>query len=69
YPGWEVLVNGQPAPLVRANVVLMAVPLSAGESEVIFRYRPWSFYVGAIISGATLLIAGLAALLAIRRMG
>lgn len=67
YPGWEVRVNGQPAPLVRANVVLMAVPLPPGESEVVFRYQPWSFYVGAALSGATLFIVGLMAILRWRR--
>ncbi len=58
YPGWEVWVNGHPAPLMRADVVLMATPLPAGESEVVFRYRPWSFYIGAAISGLTLLLLG-----------
>ncbi len=61
YPGWEVLVNGRPAPLVRADGVLMAVPLPAGESEVVFRYRPWSFYLGALVSGITLGAMGLLA--------
>ncbi|MBO9363022.1 MAG: YfhO family protein [Thermoflexus sp.] len=51
YPGWTVTVNGHPAPLRRADGVLMAVYLPAGESEVIFRFRPISFYIGAVISG------------------
>lgn len=58
YPGWEVWVNGHPAPLMRADVVLMATPLPAGESDVVFRYHPWSFYIGAAISGLTLLLLG-----------
>ncbi|MFN3929894.1 MAG: YfhO family protein [Thermoflexus sp.] len=69
YPGWEVWVNGRPAPLVQADVVLMAVPLPAGESEVVFRYRPWSFYVGALISGITLLIVGPLVFWTLRRAG
>jgi len=66
YPGWEVSVNGRAAPLVRANVILMAVPLPAGESEVVFRYRPWSFYVGALISGITLFILCSLGIMALR---
>jgi len=53
YPGWRVTVNGRPAPLRRADGVLMAVYLPAGESEVVFRFRPISFYIGAVISGLT----------------
>jgi uncharacterized membrane protein YfhO len=53
YPGWTVTVNGRPAPLRRADGVLMAVYLPAGESEVAFRFRPTSFYIGAWISGLT----------------
>lgn len=54
YPGWTASVNGQPAPLYRADGVLMAVALPAGESEVVFRFRPLSFLVGAGISLCTI---------------
>ncbi|HXF68944.1 MAG TPA: YfhO family protein [Thermoflexus sp.] len=67
YPGWEAWVNGHPAPLIRADVVLMAVLLPAGESEVVFRYRPWSFYLGALMSGFTLLVIGPLVFWALRR--
>jgi len=53
YPGWTVTINGRPAPLRRADGVLMAVYLPAGENEVVFRFRPISFYIGAGISGLT----------------
>ncbi|WP_376789736.1 YfhO family protein [Thermoflexus sp.] len=56
YPGWTVTVNGHPAPLRRADGVLMAVYLPAGESEVVFRFRPTSFYVGAGVSGLTVFL-------------
>jgi uncharacterized membrane protein YfhO len=51
YPGWTAAVNGEPAPLQRANVMFRAVPVPAGSSEVSFTYvpgwLPWSLIVGA----------------------
>jgi hypothetical protein len=38
YPGWQVEVNGEPGKIIRANHILRAVALPAGEHEVVFRY-------------------------------
>lgn len=56
YPGWRAWVDGQAAPILRANHVFRAVPLPAGAREVIFRYAPRSFTVGAWISAVSLLL-------------
>lgn len=65
YPGWQVLVDGQPARLYRAYYVLRAVPLGPGAHRVEFRYRPGSFRTGLWVSGgawaATSLAAGILA--------
>ncbi len=42
YPGWEVFVNGQRRPLLRANVLFRGVELTPGRHEVVFRFRPFS---------------------------
>ncbi len=54
YPGWQAAVDGQPAPVLRADFVLRAVPVPAGEHTVELRFRPLSFTVGAAVSGVTL---------------
>jgi hypothetical protein len=51
YPGWQAWVDGRPAPVWRANYLFRAVPLPAGEHQVIVAYRPAWFYLGAILSG------------------
>jgi hypothetical protein len=39
-PNWRVLVNGQPAPLLRANFIMRAVHLPAGTHKVEFVFKP-----------------------------
>jgi hypothetical protein len=60
YPGWIVEVDGAPAPLHRADYALRAVRLPAGAHRVVFRYRPGSFTVGALVSLLSLLGLGVA---------
>ncbi len=63
YPGWRVRVDGQEAPLLRADLIFRAVYLSAGSHRVEFEYLPESFRLGCWISaGALLLLFGLWAL-------
>lgn len=46
YPGWRVIVDGEPAPLLRADYLFRAVPVSGGRHAVLFQYRPRSFMIG-----------------------
>jgi uncharacterized membrane protein YfhO len=56
YPGWNVFVGGQPAPIDRADVLFRAVRIEPGTHDVVFEYRPLSFVFGAVITGVSLLI-------------
>ena len=42
YPGWFVEVDGQPARLLRANVLFRGVEVSEGRHNVVFRFAPFS---------------------------
>ncbi len=57
YPGWEATVDGAAAPIVRANYFARGVFVPAGAHRVVFRYRPASHRLGALVSTATALLA------------
>jgi hypothetical protein len=43
YPGWFVEVDGEPARLLRANVLFRGVEVSDGTHRVVFSYEPFSW--------------------------
>ncbi len=55
YPGWQATVAGEPTDVYRANSVVRAVAVPAGQHEVVFTFRPLDFYAGAVITAVTLL--------------
>ena len=55
-PDWKAYVDGKPAPVLQAFHTFRAVPLSAGQHEVVFRYEsPW-YRLGSYVSGAAVLL-------------
>jgi uncharacterized membrane protein YfhO len=61
FPGWSVQVDGRAAPLLRADVLFRAVPVTAGTHTIEFRYRSLGFERGlvlaALAAGLTLAVA------------
>ena len=54
YPdGWKAEVDGKPVDVVRADWTLRAAELPAGEHDVVMRFEPKSYAVGANISRAS----------------
>ncbi|MFZ4396349.1 MAG: hypothetical protein ACOYOU_12070 [Kiritimatiellia bacterium] len=62
YPGWYATVDGQPAPILRANLAHRAVLLTPGTHRVVFAYRPASVRHGLFLTGIGLLLVLAAAL-------
>ncbi len=62
YPGWRAEVGGEPAPLLRANVMFRAIPVPAGDHEVRLDYRPEWFGRARLLTllGGLGLLGGLA---------
>jgi hypothetical protein len=56
YPGWRATIDGAPSPILQANAGLRALPLRAGQHEVVLTYRPISVTAGAAISLISLII-------------
>ncbi len=50
YPAWQATVDGQPAPLLRANHAFQAVPVRAGRHGVRLEYADRAFKIGAAVS-------------------
>jgi len=59
-PGWRAWVDGQPTPILRANLVHRAVKIAPGRHRIEFRYMPADFRLGLYLT-----CAALAALLAL----
>jgi hypothetical protein len=56
YPGWRVLVDGNPAELLAIDGLFRGVDVPAGVHRVEFVFRPVSVYLGLIAAFATILL-------------
>ena len=54
YPGWRATVDGDPVRLVRADYVLRALCVPAGEHRVVLVYDPTPAKIGLAITGVAL---------------
>ncbi len=58
YPGWRAAVDGRPTPLYRANSIVRAVYVPAGQHTLVFTFLPGDFLMGAAVTLFTLLLMG-----------
>jgi hypothetical protein len=56
--GWEALLDGEPAPLLRADGLFLAVTVPAGTHRVELRFAPPGFAAGLAIAAAAALALG-----------
>ncbi len=40
YPGWELAIDGKPAPIYRVNGVMRGAAVSAGRHRLVYTYAP-----------------------------
>jgi len=57
YPGWHAELDGEPAPLYRANLAFQAVAVPEGGGDVTLRYTLNHWTTGLGLTGAGMLIA------------
>ncbi|HYK92111.1 MAG TPA: YfhO family protein, partial [Acidobacteriota bacterium] len=58
YPGWEAYVDGQPVPLLKADYILRALPVPAGEHDIAVRFRSRTLRWGLVISLLSIVALG-----------
>tara|TARA_R110002111_G_scaffold262289_1_gene337748 strand:- start:10126 stop:12555 length:2430 start_codon:yes stop_codon:yes gene_type:complete len=56
YPGWSAQIKEKESPILPADFALRAIPLPAGEHEVMLSFTPPGFKIGRILSLTTLAI-------------
>lgn len=57
YPGWRAAVDGTAVPVYRANGLVRAVFVPAGEHTVTFSFVPVDFWAGTAVSAVALIVA------------
>ena len=67
YPGWRATLDGESVPILRADYVLRALCVPAGEHRVVMVYDPPLLKIGLAITGLTLLFVSGAAIWATRQ--
>lgn len=60
-PGWRATVDGRPAPIARANLIMRAVQLGPGEHDIVLAYHAPGLELGLAMSltSVALLLVGL----------
>jgi hypothetical protein len=52
--GWYLTIDGQPASVLRANLLMRAAPVTAGTHTLVYTYHPRSVQLGALVTAAGL---------------
>src|SRR5690606_10300233 len=54
YPkGWVATIDGQEAPILRANFVLRALAIPEGKHTIVFTFRPDAYFIGNKVTMAS----------------
>jgi hypothetical protein len=50
YPGWELTIDGKPAPIYRVNWMMRGAAVGAGSHRLVYTFAPRSFRIGWVVS-------------------
>jgi hypothetical protein len=67
YPGWELTIDGRPAPTYLVNWLMRGAAVPAGHHHLIYTYAPRSFAVGRVLSVFGLVVLTLVGVAVARR--
>jgi hypothetical protein len=67
YPGWELTIDGKPAPIYAVNRLMRGAAAPAGAHRLVYSYAPRSFAVGRLVSVLGLFVLALLAAVFARR--
>ena len=59
YPGWTCTIDGEPTDIARANYVLRAVRVPAGEHVMVMTFDPQTVHITEAIAYAALALLAL----------
>ena len=59
--GWQAAVDGQAVPILRANLIMRAVPLQPGEHRIAMEFRTPGLGAGALLTLLSLMVLGILA--------
>ena len=58
YPGWKAYLDRKPVKIYPAFGALRAVFLPKGQHQLVFRYHPWTFYLGSVLTLLSIIFIG-----------
>jgi hypothetical protein len=67
FPGWKAFVDGNAVPVSLFEETFPKIAVPAGRHDVLFRYRPLSFFIGGWVTGLTLLFSALLFLIRMKK--
>ncbi len=67
--GWRIEIDGSPAAAEKAFGLFLSAPVSAGIHTFSIKYRPEGLLAGCAVSGGTLILLGMAAMIRKKRAG
>lgn len=58
-PGWTISVDGSAVEITEVDKSMMAIPVSAGQHEIVMRFKPDGFTTGLLVTLASFLVFAL----------